>query len=579
MKFTPRRITVGIISAALAATTLYVPNPVFAAATGDSAVRLIIGYRSGAETATARHTLSAMGAKGGAEQALAALGAQAVKVPADRSAATIAALRRNPSVAFVETDNIRTTSDVAPNDPVYAGGHQPEMKEVTAPAAWSRTTGSAAVKIAVVDTGVNAVGDLSGAVLGGHDFVNGDNHPDDDAGHGTAVASLIAARGNNATGMAGVCWQCKIIPVKVMDSNGRGYDSDIAKGIVYAVNAGASVINLSLGGADNSAVLNNATKYATLKNVLVVAAAGNENTAKRSYPAAYADVLSVGATRTGTNSRASFSNYNSSTDRWVDVAAPGIVSSMTDDGVYRAGLEGTSFSSPIVAGIAGLVKTLHPRYTGWSLQHSIVATARPIGGWTTYGKVDAARALNVGTDTTLPSIKSVSPGQWVKVRGVVTVNVGGVTDGWSGVRAIDLYADGVWKSYDATAPFQPKYNSAGRNGTVKLGVRVTDKAGNARWYYRYVTADNVAPSVKITKAPKNKAKIKGTVKIYTNASDKYGVKKIQLLINGKVVSTHQTTKYPFSFKASKYPKKTKIQVRAYDVAGNVKTTKTLSYHR
>ncbi|MGX6602764.1 S8 family serine peptidase [Micromonosporaceae bacterium Da 78-11] len=579
MKLTPRRITVGLISAALAASTSYVPSPALAAGgSSNPAVRLIVGYKDGADQAAARRTISSMGAEASAEQTLAALGAQAIRVPAARSTAMIAALRMDPNVAYVEVDQIRKKSDLTPNDPVYTGNHQPELQEVNLPAAWERTTGSA-VKIAVVDTGVNAVGDLSGAVLRGHDFVNNDNYPDDDEGHGTIVASLIAARGNNNEGMAGVCWSCQILPVKVLNSKGSGYDSAIAKGIVWAVNSGVSVINLSLGGAGSSTVLANAIRYATLKNVLVVAAAGNEHTSKRSYPAAYGDVLAVGATTTGSDSRASFSNYNSSSDRWVDVAAPGIVSAMTDDGVYRAGLQGTSFSSPIVAGIAGLVKTQHPGYTGWSLQRSIVASARPIGGWTTYGKVDANKAINGSTETGAPYATGISPGQWAKVHGIVTVTVGGVGDSGSGVRAVDLYADGVWKSYDGAAPYQPRYDTRGRSGTVRLTLRVTDKAGNAKSYDRYIWVDNVAPSIKVSKAPKNKAKIKGTVKVYVKASDKSGINRIQLLINGKVVSTHKTAKYPFTFKASKYPKKTTIQVRAYDNAGNAKVTPKLYYHR
>jgi thermitase len=577
MKLSPRRITVGIISAALAATTLSIPSLSFAAPAGSPTVRLIVGYKSGADTTSAKRTLSANGAEAGAESALSALGAEAVKVPAGRSLATMAALRMNPSVDFVEVDHVRKASDLVPNDPEFKTGHQPELNEVRMPAAWGRTTGSA-VKIAVVDTGVSAVNDLSGAVLGGWDFVNGDNRPDDDVGHGTAVASLIAARGNNGTGMAGGCWQCKIIPVKVLDSEGSGYDSDVAAGIVWAVNAGASVINLSLGGPDPSSVLLNATKWATLKNVLLVAAAGNENTSKRSYPAAYPDVLSVGATQTGTLNRARYSNYNSSTDHWVDVVAPGYVTVMTDDGTYRHGWEGTSFSSPIVAGIAGLVKTVHPNYTGWSLQHAITASAHKVY-WTNYGKVDANAALAIGTDGSAPYIKSISPGQWGKVHGISGITVGGAGDGWSGVRAVELLVDGKWTNYDAAAPYQLYFNTTGRNGTIKLTVKVSDKAGNSQSYNRLVWADNVAPVVKITKAPANNAKISGTVTIYTAASDKYGISRLQLLINGKAVQTHQNPANPFKFVASKYPKNITIQVRAYDAAGNVSYTGKLSYHR
>ena len=125
-----------------------------------------------------------------------------------------------------------------------------------------------------------------------------------------------------------------------------------------------------------------------------------------------------------------------------------------------------------------------------------------------------------------------------------------------------------------------KWNSAGRNGPVKLSFRIYDKAGNLLWLDRWTTVDNTPPAVKITKAPKNKSKIKGTVKVYYTGSDKYGISRYQLLVNGKVVQTHTTTTSPFTFVASKYPKTNiKVQVRAYDVAGNSRTTSTLVYHR
>jgi archaellum component FlaF (FlaF/FlaG flagellin family) len=111
-------------------------------------------------------------------------------------------------------------------------------------------------------------------------------------------------------------------------------------------------------------------------------------------------------------------------------------------------------------------------------------------------------------------------------------------------------------------------------------MRLYDKAGNLTVIGRWVIADNTAPAVRITKAPANKSKIKGTVKIYYTGSDKYGISRYQLLVNGKAVQTHQTTANPFTFVASKYPKTNiKVQVRAYDLAGNVRTTSTLVYHR
>jgi hypothetical protein len=426
---------------------------------------------------------------------------------------------------------------------------------------------------------VTPAGDLAGAVLSGYDFVNGDSYPADDYGHGTRVASLIAARGNNGAGMAGVCWQCQILPVKVLDHDGSGWDSDIADGIVYAVKQGATIINLSLGGPDSSKVLADAVAYATDRGVMVVAAAGNENTAVKSYPAAYADVLAVGATSGGT-ARAPFSNYNSGASKWVDVAAPGVVTAMAPNGAYPHNQAGTSFATPIVSGIAGLIKTAHPSYTGWSMGYALQASATPIGSWVTSGQVDAAKALTVGTDTTAPASTGISPAQDAKLRGTITVTPVKAGDNWSGIRNVTLYVDGVFKGWSKVAPYGVKWNSAGRNGPVQLSMRIYDKAGNVRVLSRSITADNTAPAVKVKKAPKNKSKIKGTVKIYYTGYDKYGISRYQLLINGKVVNTHKTTKYPFSVVAKKYPKKKiKVQIRAYDVAGNSRTTTALVYHR
>jgi archaellum component FlaF (FlaF/FlaG flagellin family) len=572
MQLTPRRMSVGLISAAVVAGFATVPSTQ-ALADGSATTQLVVGYKN----ANALHRIDSFGAKRSAS-VLDALGATRVRVQAGHSASLIAQLRSDPNVSYVEVDHVRKATDVTPNDPQYTQGYQPELNQINLPAAWQVTTGSA-VKIAVVDTGVTEVGDLAGAVLPGYDFVNGDSIPADDFGHGTLVASLIAGRGNDGAGMAGVCWQCQILPVKVLDSEGSGWDSDVASGIIYAVKQGAKIINLSLGDPATSKVLADAVAYATDTGVMVVAAAGNSNTSVKSYPAAYPDVLAVGATSTGTT-RAPFSNYNYGSNKWVDVAAPGVVTGLLPDGTYAHGAEGTSFSAPIVSGIAGLIKTVHPSYTGWSLGYALQASATPIGSWVTYGQVDAAKALTIGTDTTKPTSTGITPLATWKVRGTVTVTPVKLADNYSGIRDVSLFVDGVWKGWSKAAPYSVKWNSAGRNGPVKLSFRIYDKAGNLLWLDRWTTVDNTPPAVKITKAPKNKSKIKGTVKVYYTGSDKYGISRYQLLVNGKVVQTHTTTKSPFTFVAKKYPKSNiKVQVRAYDVAGNSRTTTTLVYHR
>ncbi|WP_213008576.1 S8 family serine peptidase [Paractinoplanes toevensis] len=550
-------------------------------------VHLIVGYKSGANPASVVQKFAAAGAR---SSALSDLNASTLQVPAARSAALISALRSDPTVAYVETDRVRKVAEVTPNDPVYTANFQPELKEVDVPAAWDTTTGSV-VKIAVIDTGVTMTGDLTGAVLGGYDFVNNDTEAADDFGHGTTVASLIAARGNNNQGMAGVCWGCAILPVKVLDRTGSGYDSTIAKGITWAVGQGAKIINLSLGGTGYSQVLADAVAYANAASVLVVAAAGNDDKSVVNYPAAYPDVLAVGATNRcpnfandptcteGTTDKAKFSNFNSG-NQWVDVAAPGIVTGMDTDGNYNTGEAGTSFSAPIVSGIAGLLKSYKPNYTGWSLMTSIQATAVPIGSWVTWGKVSATRAFTFGNDTAAPTISGLTPGQNWKVRGPITFTPYKLGDAWSGIRNVTVYVNGVYRGGSYKAPFAVKWNPGSWTGVANVQYRAYDKAGNVKLYTRAFIADNTAPAVKITKAPKNKSKVKGTVKVYYTGSDKYGIKSYQLLINGKVIQTHSTTKSPFTFVASKYPKNSiKVQVRAYDLAGNSRITSTLTYKR
>ena len=588
MKHVTRRITVGALSAVVVATMAGVTTWALAAETpAELPVRLIVGTKLGADTAAPLRTVSTMGvrtldAAGPAQQAMASLRAHTLEVSAARSAKVIAALRSDPAVAYVEVDHVRKVSDVTPDDPMYTEGHQGEINQVRLPAAWETTTGDA-VKIAVLDTGVAKVGDLTGAVTGGWNYVSNNSNTADDAGHGTTVASIIAARGDNGAGMAGSCWSCVILPVKVLDRNGNGYDSVIAKGIVYAADQGAKIINMSLGGPDYSKALSDAVAYANRKGVLVVAAAGNAgNTSSRNtkmYPAALTDVVAVGATAKGSDARASFSSYNKSGDSWVDMAAPGVITGMDRYGVYHTDQEGTSFAAPMVAGAAGLIKTVHPAYTGWSLQLSLLSSARPIGSWNKFGMLDAAKALTIATDVTPPAITGMAPRAGSLNRATITVTPHGVADGGSRVSKVNLYADGVYKAQSFTAPYTLKYNSAGRNGTVKLQLRVYDKAGNETRYERSIVVDNVLPAVKITSAPKNKAKVKGTVRIKATASDANGVRRVELLINGKVKSQDTSSPYAFSFTASKQPNPMKVQIRATDNAGNVRLDTARTYTR
>lgn len=589
MKSVSRRVVVGALSATVVAATAGVSTWALAEEPPSAPVRLVVGLKLGADTAAPMRTVSSMGvravdAAGPAQQAMAELRAQTLEVSPARKARVIAALKNDPNVAYVQVDHVRKAYDLSPNDPMYTEGHQPEVDQVRLPAAWETTTGSA-VKIAVLDTGVTKTGDLANALVGGYNYVSNNSNTTDDFGHGTTVASLVAGRGNNGQGMAGGCWSCVIMPVKVLDKTGYGNDSNIAKGIVYATNNGAKIINMSLGGTDTSKVLSDAVAYANVKGVLVVAAAGNAgNTSQKNtkqYPAAYVDVVAVGATERGSDTRASFSSYNKPGDIWVDMAAPGVVTGMDRYGNYHTGEPGTSFAAPMVAGAAGLIKTMHPEYTGWSLQRALLTSARPIGGngWVKYGMLDAEKALTVGTDPTPPSIGGLStPGEGWRVRGKIPVKTTGVADSWSGIRNVDLFVDGAYKAQDRTSPYEFTYDTAGRNGKVKIEIKVYDKAGNRTVFTRSVIADNTLPTVKITSGPANGKKVSGTVKLTATASDANGVRRVEMLINGSVKASDTTSPYNFSFKASNYASGMKVQIRAVDNAGNVKS-ETRTYKR
>jgi type VII secretion-associated serine protease mycosin len=304
--------------------------------------------------------------------AIGATGYSRVRTPRGRAVATAHSLETDADVAEVAPVFTRRISAL-PNDQFY--GYEPYLGPLHMPEAWGTTKGTGTV-IAVLDTGVNAVPDLAGRVLPGIDIVNSDSNPADDNGHGTMVAGVAAATIGNAVGIAGVAGDAKILPVKVLDATGAGDDPDIAAGITWATDHGANVINLSLGGYGDSPVLDSALAYAAAHNVVVVAAAGNDATNEPSYPAATPSVVAVSAT--DKNGRlAFFSNYGD----YIDVAAPGFNVIGPDYAVSNQyDVEsGTSFSSPMVAGVAALVHTAKPSLTAAQIADAISNTASDAG--------------------------------------------------------------------------------------------------------------------------------------------------------------------------------------------------------
>ncbi|GAB4438436.1 MAG: S8 family peptidase [Chloroflexi bacterium OHK40] len=309
---------------------------------------------------------------------------------------TIAAARlaAAPGVAYAEPNRRRVLLRT-PNDEVFE--QQWGLRAILAEPAWDITTG-APIVVAVLDTGVDASHpDLEGKVLPGYNVFSGGADAGDDNGHGTAVAGLIAARSDNGSGIAGICWECRILPVKVLSARGSGDDAGVAAGIRWAADNGARVINLSLGGEGESQLLREAVDYATSKGIVVVAASGNERESGNpvSYPAAYPNVMAVGATGNG-DTITGFSN----TGDYLDIAAPGVGLWTTLPGGQYGPPNGTSFSSPYVAGAAALVLSLRPDLGWYDVACVLQASADDKGipgkddeyGW---GRLNLLRALQL----------------------------------------------------------------------------------------------------------------------------------------------------------------------------------------
>ncbi len=257
--------------------------------------------------------------------------------------------------------------------------------------------------MAILDTGIDpGQPDLRGKLVAGYDYVNNDQDPSDDNGHGTAVAGIVAANSDNGIGVAGYCWACRLMPVKVLGADGTGFASGLAQGIIWASDHGALVINASLGSPVGDLTLAAAAQYAWLRGVLVVAAAGNESAPVLDYPAALPNVLSVSAS--DQNDRLyGFSNSGAS------VAAPG-ENSTTGLGTSYVSFLGTSSAAPVVSGIAALAFSVVPGATPDQVERAIESSAVPIPGVAS-GRVDAYATLHTLAPALAPTGTPAAPGQ------------------------------------------------------------------------------------------------------------------------------------------------------------------------
>lgn len=289
-----------------------------------------------------------------------------------------------------------------PNDLLFSR-YQWNLPATETNRGWGLGKGSKNVVVAVVDTGVDLDHpDLKGQILSGHNVVKPSEKPYDDVGHGTHVAGIISALVNNGKGVAGMTWYNKVMPVKVLDQSGSGTTYSVAEGIIWAADHGAKVINLSLGNYAQAEFLHDAIKYAYDKDVVLVAATGNDNTERPGYPAAYPEVFAVSATDSSMH-RASFSNYGD----YVDVMAPGASIASTYPGNRYAALSGTSMASPHVSALAALVRSVNPDLTNKEVMDLMRSNVIDLGTpghdkYFGYGQIDVYKTLKAARRPYVP---------------------------------------------------------------------------------------------------------------------------------------------------------------------------------
>ena len=327
-----------------------------------------------------------------------------------------------------------------PSDPRYH--EQWNLEAVRAPVAWAVTRGANGPIVAVIDSGVDlGHPDLSGNLVAGWDFVEGDGVPQDGDGHGTHVAGIMGALGHNGMGVAGLNWQARIMPLRVFPDSGDARLTDVVKAIRWAVDQGARVINLSLSGDTPTEVEREAIQYALSRGAVVIAAAGNEKTGRPEYPAAYPGVIGVGATDR-TNTVTAFSNEGP----FVDVVAPGkdVLSTYPRAlGIEYEYASGTSMATPHAAGLAALIWAGSPWLTAGQLADTILSTALdlgPAGRDDAYGHglIDAGLAVaGVSRSSTDVYLQSIARKEAILVQGEPTPSPDSFVPGVVLVRLAD----------------------------------------------------------------------------------------------------------------------------------------------
>lgn len=449
--------------------------------------RVLVQFKEGADVLQRTRALDGVRSRGIVK--LGKLRVHLVALPMDEDEVdAVVRLRSDPAVSFAEVDALARGESV-PNDPLYST--QWYLSSVNAPSAWDllATVTNSPPTVAVLDSGCDPTHpDLIAKYVAGWNFVDGNSNTADVQGHGTAVAGCVGAVGNNGIGIASVSWSCNLMPVRIAFNNGGSayaYWSTVATGMQWAVDNGARIENCSYVGLAGSSTITSAAQYVHDHGGMFVACAGNDNVDPGF--AANQNIIIASGTDSA-NNRASFSDYG----QFVTVCAPATPIETTQNGGTYGQWQGTSFSSPMVAGVLADCLQAQPGLTPDQLWSIVTSTATDLGavGWDPYfgyGLVNTTTAvqtaLNTPTpppppvDTTPPVCTIISPtdGSAVGRKFGVTVTA---TDN-VGVTSVTLAVDGGQVKTDTSAPWvftlvTRKWSA----GPHVLSATAKDAAGN-----------------------------------------------------------------------------------------------------
>ena len=510
-----------------------------------------------------------------------------VDIDAGSEKAAVAELRKNPAFKAVELDR-KVKLAAVPNDPYY--GSEWHLAKVGAAAAWDTAQG-AGITIAVIDSGVDITHpDLAPHVVPGWNVYGKNADTTDVCGHGTAVAGTAAAAMNNGAGVAGVAGQAKIMPLRIAFLDGGScvaYLSDMAAAVTYAADHGARIANLSFSGVPSSAAVQNAANYLRSKGGLVFAAAGNGNRDEGYAPTS--TMVIVAATDSADN-RSSFSSYGN----YVTLSAPGTGIYTTSVGGAYGSWSGTSFASPLAAGVAALMMSANPSLDPSRIETLLYASATDLGTagrdiYFGYGRVNAAAAVTAAlgstppADTTAPTVGITAPAGSSTVSGTTTVNVSAADN--VGVSRVDLKVNNTVIASDTAAPYSFSWDTRGvANGMAALVAVAYDAAGNQAASSTVPVnvanaqsapvKDTVKPSVAIINPIAGR--VSGAVNVKVEASDNAGPAglTLQLFVDNDrratATGTGNSMSYTWNTKSISSGKHT-LRAVARDAAGNSAT--------